>query len=1030
MATNVDYSSRDTAVIFTGQDDRESYSIKGGLGNDTLGGNAGSDTIQGGKGADIITGGSGADVFEYASGDGNDTIKDYEEDDVIKITSGTIDKISTAKNGNVTFKIGTGKIVVEDAGDKVITYEYLNSDGETVRRYYPVNFNSKGTGATLTSAYGKEEFNAEGFGEFSTLLKNIDASAVAHDLTIIANGNANKIIGTEEDDVIDAVKGKDSIFAGDGNDSVNGGAGNDYIEGGLGNDKLKGGSGSDTFVYNVGDGSDTIEDYSGEDGDKLQFVGITIDPDEISTTSAGSVVFKVSGGKVTLKDAAEQEITYVDEAGTHTWPQKDTVVVKGTGATLQSIFSQDTFDIADYDPDTKVKTIDASAVTQDLEIIGNKLANVITGGQGNDVINGGKGNDKLSGGEGADTFTYASGDGSDTIEDYEEDDIIQVTKGTISKISTTSAGSVVLKIGTGKITVKDAADKLVAYADAQGVIHYYPVDVNSAGTSATLLSAYGKDTFDTEYIKEHADSLKKIDASAVEHSLTINGNKNANTIIGTDNDDIIDGGAGKDKIDGGEGNDEILGGAGNDTLNGGEGDDVLTGGAGSDVFVFDEDGGSDTITDFTKSDKIQIVGGTKNNVSAVVAKSGDVLVTYEGGTITLKDAGSTTVSFVNENNKAIDVPFSTNEAVIYNAQGTAATLTSYFDEDEFEFDSTLVSLDASAVQQSLEIEGNKKSNVILGTAQADEIDGAAGADVINGGKGNDTLTGGKGNDTFVYEKGGGKDIITDIEDGDKIQVIGGTQSNVTYTIAKSGDIHINYGSGRITAKDPAAVVTVVDSNDDILYQINAKAPVNYNEEGTAATLTSYFTEASYGPGYEDSAGAFSDYPDLATINASAVNHDLTITGNKKANRITGTEEYDIIYGEAGKDTVYGGDGDDEIFGGNDNDKLYGESGNDTLWGDKGSDTLTGGDGEDVFVYQSGDGKDVIADYESGIDDIIVLGTDNRTKVESPIVDNTGDVTFAVGSGQILVKGGSDRYIEILDGSGNQLQRYVPRSVSQ
>ena len=842
MATNVDYSSRDTAVVFAGLDDRESYSIKGGTGNDTLGGNAGSDTIQGGKGADIITGGAGADVFEYANGDGNDTIKDYEEDDVIKITSGTIDKISTAKNGNVTFKIGKGKIVVENAADKVITYEYLNSDGETVTRYYPVNFNSKGTSATLTAAYGKEEFIAEDFGDYSTLLKNIDASAVPHDMIITANGNANKIIGSEEDDVISAGKGKDSIYGGDGNDSIYGGAGNDYIEGGLGNDKLTGGSGSDTFVYNSGDGSDTILDYSEEEGDKLKFVGITIDPDNISKTSAGNVVFKIGSKKVTLKDAAEQVITYIDEEGEHTWlPNPDPVTVKGTGATLASYYNEDSFNIADYDADTKVKTIDASAVTQDLEIIGNKNANTITGGAGNDLINGSTGNDKLYGGEGADTFTYASGDGKDTIEDYEEDDIIQVTSGTISKISTNSAGNVVFKIGKGTITVKDAADKLVAYADAQEVIHYYPVDVNSAGTSATLLSEYGKDTFDTEYIKEHADSLKKIDASAVEHSLTINGNKKANTIIGTGNDDIIDGGAGADSI------------------TGGEGDDTLKGGSGKDVFIFDaQDGGADTITDFTTSDKIQIVGGTSDNITGVVAKNGDVLINYDGGSITLQDAGSIAdkIKLIDENKKTISVDIQPDVSVIYNAQGTSATLTSYFAEESFTADSTLVSIDASAVT-----------------------------------------------------------------------------------------------------------------------------------------------------------------------------HDLTITANAKANRIIGSEEYDVIYGEAGKDIIYGGDGDDEIHGGTDNDKLYGDGGHDTLWGDAGSDTLTGGAGEDVFIYEAGNGKDVITDYTSGIDSIVVLGLDSRTSVASPIVDNAGDVTFKVGSsGQILVQGGANQYIEVLDGSGNQVQRYVPRSV--
>ena len=109
-----------------------------------------------------------------------------------------------------------------------------------------------------------------------------------------------------------------------------------------------------------------------------------------------------------------------------------------------------------------------------------------------------------------------------------------------------------------------------------------------------------------------------------------------------------------------------------------------------------------------------------------------------------------------------------------------------------------------------------------------------------------------------------------------------------------------------------------------------------------------------------------------------------------------------------------------IKGGTGNDTLGGNAGSDTIQGGKGADIITGGAGADVFVYQSGDGKDIITDYEQGLDQIVVLGTDSRTKVESPIVDAAGDVTFAVGSGQIVVAGASDKYVEILDGSGNRI----------
>lgn len=52
--------------------------IRGGDGDDTLTGGAGDDVLDGEEGNDILTGGAGADVFVFHSGDGTDTITDFE----------------------------------------------------------------------------------------------------------------------------------------------------------------------------------------------------------------------------------------------------------------------------------------------------------------------------------------------------------------------------------------------------------------------------------------------------------------------------------------------------------------------------------------------------------------------------------------------------------------------------------------------------------------------------------------------------------------------------------------------------------------------------------------------------------------------------------------------------------------------------------------------------------------------------------------------------------------------------------------
>ncbi len=71
-------------------------------------------------------------------------------------------------------------------------------------------------------------------------------------------------------------------------------------------------------------------------------------------------------------------------------------------------------------------------------------------------------------------------------------------------------------------------------------------------------------------------------------------------VLGEGGKDKIFGGSGDDMIGGGEGDDLLFGGWGNDTLAGGEGDDRLVGGWGSDTFVFEENGGHDTIAGFVK----------------------------------------------------------------------------------------------------------------------------------------------------------------------------------------------------------------------------------------------------------------------------------------------------------------------------------------------------------------------------------------------------------------------------------------------
>lgn len=87
--------------------------LAGNIGNDTLNGGAGNDTLLGGLGNDVLTGGSGADLFAFLSGDGQDTITDFDasQGDRIGLAVGQTYSVDTNANGDAVVVYGTSDIV-------------------------------------------------------------------------------------------------------------------------------------------------------------------------------------------------------------------------------------------------------------------------------------------------------------------------------------------------------------------------------------------------------------------------------------------------------------------------------------------------------------------------------------------------------------------------------------------------------------------------------------------------------------------------------------------------------------------------------------------------------------------------------------------------------------------------------------------------------------------------------------------------------------------------------------------------------
>ncbi|MEM6624874.1 MAG: fasciclin domain-containing protein [Pseudomonadota bacterium] len=122
---------------------------------------------------------------------------------------------------------------------------------------------------------------------------------------------------------------------------------------------------------------------------------------------------------------------------------------------------------------------------------------------------------------------------------------------------------------------------------------------------------------------------------------TIEGTKRSDHLVGTAGDDEIFGLSGRDRLDGGAGNDTLDGGNGRDILEGGAGDDHLIGGSGRDFFDFRELDGTDTVKDFSRSDRLVLDRDEFANRSELFAAleevNGDVVITGDDGTIVLED---------------------------------------------------------------------------------------------------------------------------------------------------------------------------------------------------------------------------------------------------------------------------------------------------------------------------------------------------------------------------------------------------------
>lgn len=298
--------------------------------------------------------------------------------------------------------------------------------------------------------------------------------------------------------------------------------------------------------------------------------------------------------------------------------------------------------------------------------------------------------------------------------------------------------------------------------------------------------------------------------------------------------------------------------------------------------------------------------------------------------------------------------------------------------------------------------GGSGDDTLLGNAAANELYGNAGDDVLIGREGGDKLDGGDGYDvaSYITASSGVKASLASNK-GTAGDANGDTYKNIEGLQGSNYNDVLESGNGANTLEGMGG--------DDQLKGGNAN-DVLYGDDGNDKA------DGGNGDDFIDG-GAGND-----TLNGG--NGEDVIFGGDGNDDINGGNNSDVLFGEGGNDRLDGGnggdlldggDGNDQLSGGNDNDTLYGGAGSDELSGGNGVDTLIGGTGNDIlsggnggdfFIFNLGDGQDIITDFKAN-QDLIDLSS---TGLGWSDLDTNSNGKLDAGDSYISISGG-DTFID-------------------
>lgn len=793
----------------------ENLTVTGNSANNTIFGNTGNTTFDGKGGDDtFISEKGGNDTYIYNLGDGFDYIKDVGGNDTIKFGEGiTLDNLAfkqTATDLEIWFQFEEGGLVIEN---------FFSNPDNKIERFELAD----GTVITDISNY---------------------ITAIGSDGDIVLPSGVQQALLSGSNDATITGNNLDNWLSGNsGNNTFNGGQGNDFI--------VDESDSDDTYIYNLGDGYDTIHDHGGFD--KIKFgAGITKENLVFVRQTDGNLIINFVNengefldGNICIKDYFNNE---------------DNKIEKIEFADGSSI----------YDIESKVKAIAGDGDISnwygynEIRVWGDGDSNIY-GSVKDEIVYGGSGNNTYQTFDGTD-YIYDTNGGNDT---YVFDDASSI--------------KYILDIGgdedTIKLTCSASQDDTMFVRNGNNLRIYFR---NRNNNFIQIEDYFVDDNHKIENI-EFADGTVITDLSnyitgyAKEDDITLSGNNKSAILLGKDDLSVI----------GSSNDDYIRGNSGDNTYTGGAGDDTIEDRAGgNDTYVYNWGDGNDCIMDIGGEDTIRFGESiTLGNLSFENC-NGDLKIEIrnEDG-----DYGSIFVvnHFKSDYRKIEHIEL---------ADGTVIDdLTPYITGTTVKTDYTI---GEDSPIKNIYMQGKKNISVV-GNSFDNHFTGNEGNNTYEGKGGNDNYWDeAGGNDTYIYNAGDGFDWIHDKFGYDTIRLGEGiTASMLTMNRWDDGQLEITF--------DGVEGNIVIDNyfNDDD----NKIEKIILNDGTEITDFTPYFTSVETDTNYAASGNG--KIQNITAIGSS----NITLIGNSNNNTISGNSGNNTFEGKGGDDRLVDNQGGNDTY---------------------------------------------------------------------------------------------------------------------